>query len=44
MRVKYVQLSGNIAGVTASRDLTDMCHKGFLRRQGKARGTYYTQP
>ncbi|MGB0384968.1 MAG: tetratricopeptide repeat protein [Ardenticatenaceae bacterium] len=40
----YVQLSGNIAGVTASRDLTDMCQKGFLLRKGKARGTYYTQP
>ncbi len=29
---------------TASRNLSEMCKKGFLVRHGKARGTYYTQP
>lgn len=40
---EYVELSGK-TGVTASRDLADMCKKGFLLRHGKGRGTYYTQP
>ena len=40
---EYVELSGK-AGITASRDLKEMCQKGFLVRHGKARATYYTQP
>ena len=39
----YMKLSGK-ATATASRDLSDMCKKGFLVKKGKGRGTYYAQP